>query len=507
MTAMDASKWTKLNMWRLSSMEMCTRPGFRTIFTSSQLPPFISPPEIVAGFTAQNPFTGEFWHYILAADAIDFKNLTLFILDDNFQIFQQFAIKSDVIPGVVTFAVVQGYIVIASPDFPTVWGLIGSGVRYAEKVASDNPSTTAINVPRGICTAWCNRIVIANGNNIFVSDPIAATGGDARTFVAENQNQRPGVIYGIHEGAGGMLIALTSEGVYGLDSSAAAVQIVGSNGTDWRVLNHHRSTTYGSSAVIRGLCYALTQDGFILADQETGEEFILTDPILPRAFGPRISLQDYRTAIMLAWDWGPMVSAEAIDALFVSDLAHEVHSWWRGPPSPIGAAPGRLKVRGLLRDTDGNQMLLTDSAVIRVAGNFDGAFPLTAINATQPSGVLFAPLPSNPVQNMLVRHVAFCAEIGGFNSMSAAVRGKPYTTVPPVDIDGLTIGSDVWGTLAKRYTTTPLVDVRFDFGDKDSSATRDAGIEVSTKGCLNRVASIVDIGLSESATSRPTKTG
>ena len=56
-------------------------------------------------------------------------------------------------------------------------------------------------------------IVIADGASLYISDPVAITGGSPRTFVAQNQNQRPGLIVGVHEGANGQLVVVTSAGV------------------------------------------------------------------------------------------------------------------------------------------------------------------------------------------------------------------------------------------------------------------------------------------------------
>lgn len=495
MTTYDARQWSKLNMWRLPSQELCVRPGLRRIFTPS------AGRVLVGGFSVSNQFTGEQWHYVFDAVIAGTKALRLLIMDEDFQVFESLQINADMIPRVITHAVVEGQIIIASPDFPTLWGLVGSGVRRAVKVASDNPSTTAINVPRGICSAWCNRVVIADGNSLFFSDPVAATGGDTRTYVAENQNQRPGIVFGIHEGAGGMLVVSTNSGVYGLDSAAAAVGIIGSNGTDWRLLNHQKSISFSSTATVRGRVFGLTRLGYILVDEESTEEQALTEPVQPRAFGPRISIEDYRACRIYAGSDGPIVAADVVNAVFMTDLAHQKMSWWRSSHSPTS-----FVLKDMLQEPDGSPLMLCTNGIFRFDGNFDGEVALSSGVNPQPKGSLFSVLPVSPSMSETVRHVHVGAEQGGNGAIYAALRGAIRVVVPAVDEQGLTIGADSWGTNSKRYTTTPVTDARLAFGPMDSSAQRDIGIEVATDGCMTRMMPTVDVDMSESAPKRPTNT-
>lgn len=499
MTIVDARNWNRTDMWRLPSLEPCVRPGLRRIYTpdSGRL--------LVGGFSVQNEFTEETWHYVFDVSSTVGANadLRLQILTEDFQVFQIFSMNTNVVPRVVTHAVVQGQIIISSPDFATVWGLVGSSVRFAVKQPSVNPSTTAIDVPNGVCTAWCNRVVIANGNSLFISDPIASTGGDARTYVAENQNQRPGVIFGVHEGANGMLVVVTSSGTYGLDSGAAAVQIVGSNGTDWRILNHTHASSFASSCVVRGRVYALTQDGWCPVDQESDVEQVLTDPVMPRALGTRVSIDDYRTCRLYSGELGPITAADLVFGWHMMDIPHTVLSWWHDPASRTN-----FYLRGVLREPDGTLIFLTMIGIFRSAGNFDGEIALTSGNATQPRGGFFGVVPGTPGMNQTVRHVSVSAEVGGAGSIYAALRGKNYGgKVPLADGEGITIGVDSWGTATKRYTTTPLTDVQFDYGTFASTAQRDVGLEASADGALTRILPILDVEMSESAPRRPTAKG
>jgi hypothetical protein len=481
----DVSGWSKLNVWPLASGELAVRPGLRRIHTPDSTYAF------VGGFSVQNPYTGEVWHYILDVVSASKTGLRIKILDEDFATFQTFDLRADVDPRVVTHAVVEGELLICSPDFDTLWGLVGSGLIFAKKVASDNPSTTAIAIPRGIVTSWCNRAVIANGASLFVSDPVAATGGSLRTFVAQNQNQRPAPVFGIHEGAGGQLVALTSRGVFGLDASAAAVGIVGSNGTDWRMLNHHESYTYASSAVVRGRIYALSRAGYLLADVENDKEERLDDVLAPRAYGPRIASDDYRTARMISGDAGPWVALG--DALSAHSLSGGVRSWW------TCAVGSTFRARGTLRGPDGSEMLLCEDGVYVMAGNVDGGQLFSDEAATQPKGVLCGKVETAASDNPTVRHVSYGSSVGGVGSIYAAVRGDAQSEVPPADNRSMIIGTSSWGASGVVYQSAPIISRELDF----DLNTDDVTVEVATDYPETRLHIGADVDTSASAQKRP----
>lgn len=484
----DARAWNKLNLWRRPTGELAVRPGLRRIQTPDAGRIF------VAGFSIQNPYTLEVWHYTLDLKS-DGTQLRIRIADEQFTTFQTFSFGIDVDPRGVSHAVVEGMIAVCSPDFPTLFGLVGTGLVRAIKVTSDNPATTAIDVPQGICSAWCNRIVIASGPSLFVSDPVAVTGGDIRTFVAENQNNRPAPVFGIHEGAGGQLVVLTGAGVYGLDASAAAVGIVGSNGTDWRMLNHHQCYSFDSSCNVRGRIYALTKRGYMLVDIENNVEELLDDPMQARAYGPRIASVDYRTSRMIGADDGPLVALG--DACSVHDLAQQLRSWWT---QPIAAT---FRVRGILRDVDGNPLLLCEDGVYIVDGNFDGNQALGAGTTSQPNGILHGEVPGAPSDNRTVREVQVSAALGGVGSIVAAVRGDPQTATPVADARAYVIGTNTWADTGLIAEPAPMASRRLQFNLNSD----DVGIEVGAQYANTRLLGLIDVDYSASAPKRPTDRG
>lgn len=490
----DASAWSKTNLWRLPSGELAVRPGLRRIYAPD------TGRTLVAGHSVANKYTGELWHYIFDVSSTNARDLRMRILDDNYVVFQILVINSDAVPRVVTMSQVEGELLFTSPDMPSVWGLVGSSSRIAVRVASTNPATSAIQMPRGICTSWVNRHVVASGATLDISDPIASTGGDSRTFVAANQNQRPAAIYGVHEGAGNMLVVVTAAGTYGLESSAAATGIVGSNGTPWRILSHHAAHSFASSCVSRGRVYALSRRGWMLVDVEDGLEQNLSQPVMSRAYGPRVSLQDYRSARLYGTDDGPLVAADEIHSVHRTDVPGELLSWWRS-----SYAPTNFRVRGILKGPDGGDLLLCENGVFAMVGNFDGDVALSSNVATQPTGMLAGNVQSTPAANPQITSVHVKAEAGGTSGgrVYCAVRGLLKGPARPLpDRNGLTIGTDAWGIATKRYTATPLTSVQFAFDEK----AQDVGVEYGVEHPLSRLYPVIDVDDATLAPLRPQKT-
>jgi hypothetical protein len=502
MTTFDVTGWAKRNVWTTGDGSLTVRPGFRRIATPT------SGRRWVGGFSIQNPWTLEVWHYIADVSTAG-HDLVIRVLDDDFVEWQALQTGVDVIPRGFSFGVVEGEIMIGSPDMPTLWGYVGGPLAIATKVASDNPGTTAIDVPRGVVASVLNRIVIADGASLYISDPVAITGGSPRTFVAQNQNQRPGTIFGVHEGAGGNLVVVTSAGVYSLDPSAFAVQIVGSNGTDWRLVNRTEAYSYDSSANVKGRIYALTKRGYILADVEGGDEVRLDEPPVPLYSTDRIAAPDWRAARMYAGDEGPIVADAKIASGSSGPAMHfvspDVSSWW------IAGYAENIDMRGVLRDPDGDVMVLGADGVHVIEGNVDGNPGFDS--AEKPRAVLFAVLPADPDDNPTMRRVTWAvtteASAPGTSTadVNVEVRGErqiaqrtgTVTGTVPVDARCILIGTTAWGASGVWYQDTPLGAVRFDADFSSPEIT----LALSARG---RFSPRVSIEVSKSAEKRtPTR--
>lgn len=490
----DIRGWAKRNIWTNECGDMIVRPGLRRISSNE------SGRVIVAGFSVRNETNQEVWHYVFDVASTGAKSLKLRIYDEDFVAFQVFSINADCIPRGVTHAIVNGEIIIGSPDFPTLWGMVGSSVRYADSVASVSGST-ALAVPRGIVVEWCDRVVIFNGRNMNVSDPIAVTGGSPRTYIAENQNQRPGIVYGAHEAGNGMLVCVTSAGVYGLDAGAAAVGVVGSNGSDWRLLHHAKAIDYDSSCVVRGRVYALTRGGWAIVDTPNDKEQILSEPVMPRATA-RIALGDYRGERMYAGEAGPIVGADGVNAIHMSDLSSDwpCASWWTTSSTAL-TSDGFL-LRGILRMPDGDEALLTSNGVWLMVGNVDDDDNAVG-SGRAPTAFLSGIVPTSPRRSRRVTHVHIGIAATGTSTVRAVNRGELKSISPPPDPEGIIIGTDDWTIATKLLTTDPITDVRFEFNRLPS---RDIALEVSATDGTSRILPVIDLGESESTEERPTST-
>ena len=499
MTTFDVTGWAKRNVWTTGDGSLCVRPGFRRIATPT------AGRRWVGGFSVQNPWTLEVWHYIADVSTAGY-DLVVRVFDDDFVEWQALRTGVDVVPRGFSFGVVEGEIMIGSPDMPTLWGFVGGPLTIATKVASDNPGTTAIDVPRGIVCSVLNRIVIADGASLYISDPVAITGGSPRTFVAQNQNQRPGTVFGLHEGAGGNLVVVTSAGVYSLDPSAFAVQIVGSNGTDWRLVNRTEAFSYDSSANVRGRIYALTKRGFILADVEGGDEVRLDEPAV-QLIETRIASLDWRTSRIYAGEDGPIVAADSpsVGATPAIHMVGLVRSWW------TGSQEGKFTTRGVLSDVDGAPILLSDSGVWVIGGPVDGVADDDPLESySRPLASVFSRLPADPDDNPIVRRLVWAAEYFGNQDVAAVIRGQPQkaTTTGTIiaevvaDTRCIIIGTTSWGASGVWYQDAPLGTVRFDA----DFATPDVDLALYVYGGCRRIGERVAIETSMSAPKRtPTR--
>lgn len=466
MTTLDLTNWTKRNIWRTSDGQMCVRPGLRRLAAAT------AGRRWVGGFSVQNPWTLETWHYVADVSTAGY-DLVIRVLDDDFVEWQSIQTGVDVVPRAFSYGVVEGEIMIGSPDMPTLWGYVGGPLTLAVKVASDNPGTTAIAVPRGIVCSVLNRIIIADGASLYISDPVAITGGSPRTFVAQNQNQRPGTVFGLHEGAGGQLVVVTAAGVYSLDPSAFAVQIVGSNGTDWRLVNRAESTSYDSSCNVNGRIYALTRRGFALVDTESGAEVPLDEPPMVLADFNTIAQPDWRTSRLYAGEAGPIVATDTAAGsngpmVHMVDVSTGLRSWWNGKKGDSTTGSNAAWTpRGTLTDLDGATMLLMEDGVYAIEGNCDymQALPYDGEEDFWPTGLLFARVESDPDDNPTLRKVFWSSTSNhqmAIRGIYQQILGGGTGTTPTPDPRCIIVSDDAWGVAGKWYQETPLTTEGWD---------------------------------------------
>lgn len=126
---------------------------------------------LCAGFSLESQNTGEVCHYLFLQD-VPTLHVQMHMVDEEFNLLDTYSCGVMPRSPRITCAQQLGHILINGPSMHApLYGIACGGVITAVKVASINPDTTAIEIPRGICSAWGDRVVIAQGNLVFVSDP------------------------------------------------------------------------------------------------------------------------------------------------------------------------------------------------------------------------------------------------------------------------------------------------------------------------------------------------
>lgn len=465
------------NIWPLASGELAVRPGLRKEFTPS------GGNVVVGGFSIENPLTYEVWHYVLQRTTTANDTVKIYVYDEEWNELIVYDTGADAWPRIVTKCVTNNEIIIASPDFPTVWGLVGSGLVRATKVESDS-GQSVINVPRGVCVAWASRCVIGDGNALYFSDPVVVQGGSPRTFIGANQWPFEATIYDLHVTDSGRLVVCTSKGVWALDAEASTAGQVPAPA--WYQLSDYRSIDYGCTAMIHGRLFGLTRKGYRLIDGSGSEEIAIDDPHVPLKTWPRVVIGDYRQERMFASEDGPVVAVEGADALHRTDLSSGTRSWWTMTHSGETG-----DVRGWLRDRHGEEYVLTTKGAYRIAGNFDGDETMTE-NATAVTGGFFGEVPMPPEASFVFNRLVFGSDTAG--TLYGAIRGSGNSGAAESSISlssnaeaerlGHVIGTDDWDDADILWSEQPLRSIDMDF----AVSTDDVTIEIAAERPLSRFA-------------------
>jgi hypothetical protein len=200
--------WEKHNVVDDGSGGLMTRNVFSNLLTLSG--------RCVGAFSVRSPSTTDVWHYVFT-QAVTTGVVTLTVYTEEFVSLYTYPLGAISDSPVITHAVVNNQLVISSPSFSTtLYGLVGGGVMAAVAQPSLNPDTTALDIPTGYCCSFGDRVVIAQGQVVFFSDP----GIDPRTFVAENALALPGAVLDIFQGVDGALYMFTTAGIYSLPADA-----------------------------------------------------------------------------------------------------------------------------------------------------------------------------------------------------------------------------------------------------------------------------------------------
>jgi len=461
---------SKRNCWMLSGGDLAVRPGLRLLKAAE------TNREIVGCFTVDNVNTQEVWHYIVDVSNSDDTDVNVNIYDDAFVQVQSLSVTSERRPRAVSHAMVLEQIIISSPDFPTLWGVVGGGIKEAVKVASDS-GNTHIDIPRGLCMAWGqDRVVICSGATVYVSDAVTSTGGSPRTFIGANAVPRPGNIYGLHQDGSGNLVTCSTSGVWAWPWDAAATTIVQGG---WQKMSEYPTHDFRRTAVAHGRVYGLTRRGYRVIDREGTEENNISEPRISSGTANAIETADYRTyARMHDGEHGPIINLTTDSAFLMADLSAGFGSWWT-----MTHAGEEAHIQGTLRTTEGDELLVTQDGVYAYGGNFDGT--QTTAGGTQPSAIMLGSFKLSPESSNVIRRVHF-----GVDGTTAkiAVNGV-VSTKTPTQV-GVVLGTSTWNG-ATLFRTAPIQSASADFAVR----TDEAQVEVGALNPLTRMSVDVSIVL------------
>jgi len=460
----DITQWPSRNAWQLPSGHLAVRPGLRLCaFAAGGY-------EIIGCASVKVEETDEYWHYTLQRQTTANGSLQVIMLDDRFNEVIYASVSSAVRPPGLWVAGVLGEVLIGAPGINTLWGVIGSAAVPAIKVASDNEANTpAIQVPRGMCVRWANRVVVASGRTLYVSDPVAVDGGDPRTFTGVNTIARSGAIYGIHVARNGDLVLCQDDGVFSWPvDAAAAVAPIG----EWRLACSHRTLNYNSTAMHKGRLYGLTRRGYSLIDVEGAQAVALDEPYSTRTVA-RIARDDWRRERMVEGPWGPIVSING--HFLMTDIDRGVASWW----SMTHTSENNIIV-GTLHTGEGEELLVTSRGIYRIFGNYDGN--ATTENGSAVEAQFHNIVESGPESAPVLRRLHWGTDSAV--EPSVAIRATQHQDTRPEGANGLVIGTNSWGG-GNKYETPKMRSVAVDFaGDR----TDDNSIELEASRPLSRVA-------------------
>lgn len=425
--------------------------------------------ELVAGFSVESSSTTETFHYLFLRNTTTADGY-VHVTTEEFRDIAVLHLGSLPERPIITYAFQNQQILINGPGLAPLYAIVGGGITRAVKVESVNPSTTAIEIPSGICCAFGDRIAIAQGNTIYFND----AGTEIRTYVGENGVSLSGTIYDIFQGPGGALISVTSDGIYALPSDALGQgQIVFGF---FSKISGYQASNYRNATASRNRVFTLLQHGLgLVTDEIVGipltsyrHKRFYTEYVGPGAAG------DYRSGSIWKSERGVLVNTQGKVCQF--DYDSQKTSWIY--------ANSDIELVGIGRSRDGVDLWITPERVLEQIGNaeFDGY---------EVKGFACGIVPTDPSDSLVVRAVTTISDnVGQDQYAYLGGRDKSAETPPPSRAANV-IGTDVWSASAayvgqeersRRHLFAERLDeIAIEVGAEGSGA-RLGVIDVLTKG-------------------------
>ena len=430
----------------------------------------------VGGFSVESPFTTEVWHYLFEQDT-DSLQVTMNVYTEEFVFMFSVEIGVTIRNPVITHAVYNNQLMINSPSFSApLYGVVGGGVITAVKTESQNPDTTALEIPAGHICSFGDRMPIAQGNLIYFND----TGIDPRTYVAQNIQPLAGTIYDIFQSLDGSLYAGTSAGVFYIpqDALGQAQTVQGFVGLIPGIeLSRPRNMAVSNNVVM-----ALQRDGLVAVGGR-GAKIDVAPYKGPRFFSKPIEVDDYRLAgEIFATPTGFLVGfrgqhGHVLDFNLVDN--YQSYIWAVGEP---------INLVGTLRSREGDVLMVLENHVVMPVNREDKFGTATNINAVAAKDV---DLPEG--QELLIRRVYTSSDNVGDPVRAYLARHNVSDTVPTRTGD-IVIDTATWDN-TKTYKSRVNRQVRHSMasraGDLPSEVSIiatgfprhiEASVQVETKG-------------------------
>lgn len=404
-----------------SSNNLVVRPAYRSLKEADE------GTEYVFGFSLKTPNTGEMTHYVGVRN-ITTNVITLHLFDEQLQ--SKTSLEIGVVADrrvIANAAVIVSpqtsslEILITSPQFNALYGLLGGGITAAQKVASINPDTTAIDIPRGLCIGIDGRALIADGRQLFISDA-----KKPRTFTFINASGLDGQIYGLHALPQGNLAIVTDKQTYLLPSDAffTGQQVLGI----FQPLADYRATDYLQTAVVDGHLFGLSRYGIRDITNDLAE-LSVDDPVLPRRLVEPLPENDFRGWKMFEGERGPVICQDYGRHVCDFDVERGFFNWHE-------VADGyEMNVVGTLTEKEGHNLIITPEHILRQFGN-------TEFTGQDVWGTFMGKLETPPTFSYVIREVTTASDSLG--SQKVSVRGEATKTLATPQI-GIVIGINTWG--------------------------------------------------------------
>ena len=426
---------------------LVVREGLRTVIEADTV---ASGCNFVGNVSVKSRNTDEMIHYLFMRNSTTGEG-TCYTTNEEYQIQGQVALGQVPEDLLITAAVQNYQILINGPNLPfPLYGIIGGALIRAEKVASVNPSTTAIDIPKGICCTFGGRIAIAQYNLVYFND----AGTEIRTFVAQNALALPSNIYDLFQGAGGGLYAVCADAIYVLPLSAlTSGQLVSGN---WSKISNNGILNHRNSCAVQNGLFVLTQDGAAtvsdsfnsteLAIYGTNRYYTNYTQITPAGYhtgsltrfakkrywsksvGPGAT-QDYRNSAIFGLDNALLINVDGIVCWF--DITIGRATWIYNSTE--------IEIVGLGKTRNGGDLWILPNRIIEMAGNveFDG---------NEISGIACGNLALNTKESTVIREVITTANNTN-QEQFVYIGNTAKTAITPVPRRANNIiGTSVWNT-------------------------------------------------------------